>query len=252
MNYEEALTKWRSEPVNNVNDLDTKLENFRILFAYNSNKIENEHTTYHDTREVFENGKVVGYSGDVRTLFELQNQRSCYEFLKERIAAKKEIDLQLIKDVHEQLMHGCYDERRWQKGERPGTFKVHDHETGDGVGSAPEEVEKDLLSLLAELKDVPADRITTAASYFHLRFESVHPFADGNGRVGRTLLNYYLMINDYPPAIIYEEDKKSYYMALALYDTTEDISGFESFLKEETCKTWTKKPKAQKTLAMLL
>ncbi|MGE9963813.1 Fic family protein [Fusicatenibacter saccharivorans] len=48
----------------------------------------------------------------------------------------------------------------------------------------------------------------------HLRFEEIHPFAGGNGRVGRTLLNYYLMTHDYPPMILYSEDKRTYYMAL--------------------------------------
>lgn len=81
----------------------------------------------------------------------------------------------------------------------------------------------------------------TVAAYFHLSFESIHPFADGNGRVGRTLLNYYLMTHDYPPTIIYDDDKPTYYLALTVFDKTGKIDGFIEFLKEETEKTWTKK-----------
>lgn len=61
---------------------------------------------------------------------------------------------------------------------------------------------------------------------------------DGNGRLGRTLLNYYLMIHDYPPTIIYNEDKDVYYMALEVFDRTGQINGFEKFLQEQTEKTW--------------
>lgn len=59
-------------------DIDGALCSFRILFAYHSGKIENEAITYHDTREIFENGKVSGYTCDPRALFEQQNQRLCY------------------------------------------------------------------------------------------------------------------------------------------------------------------------------
>ena len=63
------------------------------------------------------------------------------------------------------------------------------------------------------------------------RFENIHPFADGNGRVGRTLLNYWLMINDYPPAIVYEEDRRAYYDALQVYDEQEDLTPLVQFLQ---------------------
>ena len=77
-----------------------------------------------------------------------------------------------------------------------------------------------------------------AGAYFHARFENIHPFADGNGRVGRTLLNYWLLINDYPPIIIYEEDRRAYYDALQAYDEQEDLDPLIKFLQRETIKTW--------------
>ena len=83
--FEDILNKWQAYDIKTVEDLDYYLDNFRILFAYNSNHIENPNTTYHDTREIFEHSSVSSYTGDLRTLFEIQNQKECYEFLKEKI-----------------------------------------------------------------------------------------------------------------------------------------------------------------------
>lgn len=82
-------------------------------------------------------------------------------------------------------------------------------------------------------------KILTAAAYFHCNFEYIHPFADGNGRTGRTLTNYFLMIHDLPPMVIFDEDKKLYYEALGIFDETEKLDGFVSLLKDQTVKTWT-------------
>ncbi len=87
---------WQNKPIKDIYDIDVKLHNFRILFAYNSGKIENEKIDYHDTREIFENGRVSSYTGDVKTLFEQQNQKECYEFLKDKIAGKEPLSIDLI------------------------------------------------------------------------------------------------------------------------------------------------------------
>ena len=247
--YEDAVKLWQDWRVKTEADIDLRLDNFRILFAYNSGKIENEATTYNDTREIFENGRVLNYSGDPRTLFEMSNQKMCYEFLKPKLAAKDPITIDLIKEIHGLLTGGTYDERRYlEQGERPGEFKKHDYVTGIAeVGSLPEDVENDLSELIAELNEYKGSATLEAAAYFHARFEYIHPFADGNGRTGRTLLNYYLMIRDQPPLIIHNADKAAYYDALAAYDSSEDLAPMASFLRQQTERTWEKTLDRQKT-----
>ena len=240
--YDDAVKLWQRWRVRTEADIDQRLDNFRILFAYNSGKIENDAITYNDTRKVFENGRVLNYSGLPRTIFEIANQKICYEFLKPKLAAREPIRIALIKEVHGALTGGTYDERQYvERGERPGEFKKHDYMIGLAeAGSLPEDVESDLTELLSGLNEYEEKELLKVAAYFHVRFEYIHPFADGNGRVGRTLLNYFLMIHDHPPLIIYNEDKAAYYDALAAYDTSEDLELMAAFLKHEIERTWEK------------
>lgn len=243
--YTDVITYWQSLKIDSKEKLENVLDNFRILFAYNSGAIENAEITYHDTREIFENGKVISFTGNLRTIFEISNQKTCYEYLLDKIIKKEKISENLIKKVHELLTIGTYDERRYiLNGERPGEYKKHDYVTGrEEVGASANEVAKEIANLLNEVNSVNtnnAEDIIKIATYFHNKFENIHAFVDGNGRVGRTLTNYILMINNMPPLIVYDEDKKYYYAALEKYDKEDDIKSMIEFFKYEMEKTWGK------------
>jgi Fic family protein len=242
MTYEEIIKRWQQNPILDAADIDLKLHNFRILFAYHSGKIENDEIDYHDTREIFENGKVSNYTGDVRTLFEQKNQKDCYEMLKTWIVQRTPLSIELIKKIHFELSKGTYDESRFAKGERPGEFKKNDYVVGFlDVGSEAMDVEADLLEILEEINVYRGDKILKVASYLHAGFENIHPFADGNGRVGRTIMNYYLIINNHPPVTIFEEDRKEYYKALEKFDRNEELDDLITFLLYQAEKTWNKR-----------
>lgn len=240
--YEQTVALWQGYTLQSVADLDRCLDSFRILFAYHSGRIENAEITYHDTRDIFENGRVNHFTGNPRALFEQQNQKVCYKFLKERIVRKDSLDVALVQDIHRILTMGTYDEQRFiENGERPGEFKKHDYVTGVyEVGAAADEVETQLTELLEELESFSGEGVLKAAAYFHARFEYIHPFADGNGRTGRTLLNYFLMLHGHPPLIIYDEDKVMYYECLQKYDEAENLNPLTAFLRYQTEKTWAK------------
>lgn len=240
--YRQAITLWQSYEITTVADLDKCLDSFSVLFAFHSGRIENEEITYRDTWEIFKNGRVSNYTGSPYALFEQHNQKLCYEFLKEKIIKKEPLTIKLIKEIHKVLTSGTFDERRYiENGERPGDFKEHDYITGiHEVGSAPENVEADLRSLLEEVNAYEGKEVLKAAAYLHAKFEFIHPFADGNGRVGRTLMNYYLMIFNHPPIIVYDKDKRLYYESLQKYDQTQALDSLYEFFKYETQKTWEK------------
>ena len=155
--------------------------------------------------------------------------------------------------IHHELTKGTYDERRYEKGERPGEYKKSDYIVGKAeIGSLAQDVEKEIKDLVLEINEENTNGYLTIATYFHLKFETIDPFADGNGRVGRTLLNYYLMIHNIKPLIVYDEDKKIYYECLQTFDEKQDIEPLKKFLEYEQEKTWKKKENKTVSLASFL
>ena len=239
--YEKALDLWQSKIIQTDAELAEALNGNSISFAYHSGNLENEHITYNDTREIFEHDGVTSYTGDLRTLFEIRNAKDAYESFLQAFHDKHPLDENLIKEFQKQLTKNTYDTRRYQLGERPGEYKLHDYVTGKNeIGAAPEDVADEIQELLSELQNIPTDRILRAAAYFHVKFENIHPFADGNGRTGRLAMNYFLVINNHPPVTVHQEDRKSYYAALEAWDERQELAPMETFLREQTTKTWEK------------
>lgn len=240
--YIDCCDYWKGLNLNSAEDYTRALFNFRVLYTCNTCCIEGETISYHNTRELFENVALTNYSGSFNTLVAVNNQRLLFPTVINDIANKVEMSIDLVKRYHKSLMMGLYDDVRYSKGERPGEFKIGDYGVGVAdVGSFPEDVESDLSELLSEMEGMSyssVDDVITAASYFHLAFEKIHAFADGNGRIGRLLMNYYLMLHGLPPVIIFDDDKETYYMALEVYDRTEYIDGFVKFIKEQMVSTW--------------
>ena len=104
-------------------------------------------------------------------------------------------------------------------------------------GTLPQYVPDAVTNLLEWVKSSELPMLIRSC-VFHYEFELIHPFADGNGRVGRTLLNYWLMLNDHPPLIVYDEDKQDYYKALQQYDEEEILEPLVTFFQRETVQTW--------------
>lgn len=240
-NYESAVQLWRQRNIQNDAELAEALNSHSITFAYHSGKIENDKITYHDTREIFEHDGVTSYTGDLRTLFEIRNSKEAYELFLTAFNEKRAVDETLVKEFQFKLTNNTYDTRRYRLGERPGEYKKHDYVTGrEEVGAAPEDVAEEMSELLREVQDIPDDKVLTAAAYFHAKFENIHPFADGNGRTGRLLMNYILVIHHHPPVVIHEEDRLGYFNALEAWDTALELAPLIEFLKSQTVKTWQK------------
>ena len=239
--YEIALALWQRKQVKTDAELAEALNGHSISFAYHSGNLENDRITYNDTREIFEHDGVTSYTGDLRTLFEIRNAKEANELFLVSFNERRPIDESLVKDYQFRLTQNTYDTRRYQLGERPGEYKLHDYVTGkEEIGAAPEDVAEEIEELLAEIQDISDNTVLTAAAYFHAKFENIHPFADGNGRTGRLTMNYFLVMNNHPPITIHQEDRKDYYAALEAWDERQELEQMEVFLGEQTVKTWKK------------
>ena len=237
--YEKAVALWQSREIKTDARLAEALNGHSIAFAYHSGRIENDKIAYHDTREIFEHDGVTSYTGDLRTLFEIRNEKEAYELFLSAFGDRRDMEETFIKELQQKLTQNTYDTRRYQLGERPGEYKLHDYVTGrEEVGTPPEGVAAEMGELVDELLCVPDEKALTAAAYFHAKFENIHPFADGNGRTGRLLMNYLLLLWDHPPVIIHEEDRRTYYDALERFDADQELAPLTDFLRGQTMKTW--------------
>lgn len=209
---------------------------FLTLFTSETNQIENINFTYNDTRELFETGRLMAYTGDLRAALSVANNKEVAEYLNNALESKVPVTPELICEVHRLLMFASMDDHRYHdNGERAGAYKVHDYGVGQlSVGSSPEEVPGDMESLCDELIGSKADRLTAA---FLCHFEHIHPFADGNGRVGRWVANYILVLNGELPIVFYSEDKKELYAALEWFDKTGDYTPMLVYINNQQAKS---------------
>ena len=239
MGYQEIVAFWKKQDISTASKLSVALNTYSINFAYHSGKIENDNVTYYDTYEIFEKDRVTSYTGDLRTLYEIRNSKDAYNAILQAFDQRHPMTEEFVKEIQKQLTKETYDSACHQQGERPGEYKHHDYVTGrQEVGASPADTPAEMSELLNELQDVSDQNALTAAAYFHAKFENIHPFSDGNGRTGRLLMNYFLLLHNHPPVTIHEEDRKGYYQALEQFDTHLDLNPLKLYLMKQIEKTW--------------
>ncbi|MDR3190624.1 MAG: Fic family protein [Lactobacillaceae bacterium] len=184
----------------------------QIEMTYNSNHIEGSTLTKEQTRYIFETN-TIGVESDsinVDDIVETANHFTAINYIIEN--ATQKLSPKHIKEVHRLLKNGTSDSRKeWFQ---VGDYKLLPNEVGGKETTAPEDVAAQMKKLLTvyNLKDAHTFEEIIA---FHYQFETIHPFQDGNGRVGRLIMFKELLKNDLPPFIITDELKWFYYRGLA-------------------------------------
>ena len=200
----------------------------QVKLAYNSNRIEGSRLSEDQTRYIFETNTLNVPSeetADVDDIVETVNHFACFDFMLEY--ASEPLTQDMILEFHRILKSSTSDARKeWFC---VGDYKSRANMVGDLETTPPEKVAQEMKQLLTEYKSKAIIELEDILD-FHVRFERIHPFQDGNGRVGRIVMFKECLTNDIMPFIIDHTHKLYYYRGLKEYHS-------EKGFLTDTCKS---------------
>lgn len=191
----------------------------QILFAYNSNKIEGSRLTEEQTQEIYETNSYIPKNKEVVKLddaIEMKNHFRLFDYMLENV--NKKITKKMLIEMNVILKKGTSDETNTLYN--VGGFKTRENEIGSFINpistSKPKNVEKDIDKLLNDYYKKEKINIKDIVE-IHYRFEKIHPFGDGNGRVGRIIMFKECLKNNIVPFIISDNNRAFYMRGLKEY-----------------------------------
>ena len=189
--------------------------NTQIMFSYNTNHIEGSKLTEEQTRYIFETNTILFEGGTVASVDDILETANHFKLVDYMLdIADQNLTEDIIKKFHKILKEGTMDSRKeWFN---VGDYKKLANEAGNMKTSSPKQTPKDMRKLMEWYNSLPKVTIKEIIE-FHARFEKIHPFQDGNGRVGRIIAFKECLKNNIIPFIILDKDKLYYYRGLKEY-----------------------------------
>ena len=190
-------------------------ETFMVDYTHNSTAIEGNSLTLSETALVLE-GMTIGKK-PLKDHLEAIGHRDAFAFIEEAVGQREEISERLVKDLHSLVL-----------ADRPldrGVYRRIPVVITGAVHTPPQPylVAPQMESWVRDLKTTHLHPLV-AAALFHIRFEAIHPFIDGNGRTGRLLANFILMRSGYLPVSVKYEDRADYYAAFTAFHRDGDLT----------------------------
>lgn len=198
-------------------ELERLKEEFMIEYTYNSNAIEGSTLTLEETSLVLKENITIGEK-PLNYHLSAIGHKDAYYYIEDLVKNKTELNETEILNIHSLVL--------MDKPEGKGKFRnVPVRILGtDAILSEPYLIKPSIENLLSWYKNESTISLIEKIALFHLQFESIHPFIDGNGRTGRLLLNFELMKNGYVPINIKYKDRRKYYDAFKPYNENKDSS----------------------------
>ena len=194
-------------------------EEFTVEYTYNSNAIEGNTLTLRETDLVLRGLTI--YQKPLKDHMEAVGHKEAFDFVSELVKEKCEINERVIKQIHYLVLADKKDDRGVYR-RLPVRIMGAAHEPVQPYLIVPK-MEELLRNYLAS-----EEHIVTKLARFHIEFEGIHPFIDGNGRTGRLLVNLELMKAGYPPIDIKFTDRIAYYNAFDEYHVKHNLKAMES------------------------
>lgn len=184
--------------------------------VYNSNAIENSTLTLAETEKILLE-IAVARDVSVREVFEAKNLARVVEYIREK-AVSSDLTKETILFLHKALIE-TIDPSIAGRFRSTGEYV----RVGTHIAPAPEHVERMIESIISEYNSDFDSYLLEQVAKFHLDFETIHPFNDGNGRIGRVLINWQLIRAGFPPVIIRNREKQDYYETFSAYRDKKNV-----------------------------
>lgn len=200
--------------------------------AYNSNKIEGSTLTENQTASLFDTG-LLPVSDNVYRAKDIEEMNGHFLMFNHMLKTLDEdLSEELIKKFHYELKSGVFEDKT--NGYNIGEYKARPNIAGTMQTSLPINVSDDMKKLLIWYKN--SEKNLRAIALFHLKYEKIHPFQDGNGRTGRVILFREALKNDIIPPIIHDENRVEYIEGIKEYSDTDSSEKLLELLMKEQNK----------------
>lgn len=202
--------------------------------VYNSNAIENSTLSLEETDKILNRIDLDRFINE-RELFEAKNLARVVEYIAQK-AEQEALTLDMMLLLHKMLISNIRDDIA-------GRFRKSDEwvRVGNHIATDPSLVVEQLENMMIAYQTGSEESIITRIARFHLSFEHIHPFVDGNGRIGRVLNNYLLTREGHAPINIKFIDRSEYYDAFAAFDKKSDLSLMEQIVGKALTSSYHKR-----------
>lgn len=202
-------------------------EELMLDWTYNSNAIEGNTLTLSETKVVLEDGITIG-GKTLKEHLEVVNHKEAILYIEDIVKENEPLSERQIKNIHNLILKGIDDENAGVYRDQKVIISGAEHKPPEPFNIKPK-----MENLIEWYKNEGQELHTVErAAKLHPDLVKIHPFIDRNGRTARLLLNFEFMKNGYPPVIIRNEDRASYYEALDKAHTTEDYEDFIKIIRE--------------------
>lgn len=202
--------------------------------VYNSNAIENSTLSLGETEKILLQIDLDRFINQ-REHFEAKNLARVVTYINKK-ASEKELSLETIRLLHKMLISNIRDDIAGQFRNKDEWVKVANH-----IAPNPTEVLGLLKEMLVQYQSSDSENIVKRIAQLHLTFEYIHPFVDGNGRIGRVINNYVLIRENYVPINIKFSNKKEYYDAFQEFNKSGTTTIMSEIIGKALCQSYHKR-----------